>query len=283
MNENREYRSDVFSMLMEKPEYALQVFNALNGTNYTDPGVVEMCTLAKGISLSVRNDASFIIDMHLSIYEHQSTYNPNMPLRSAIYLGEVIRPWLKGRDLYGSKRIMIPTPHLVVFYNGVKGCPEKEVQRLSDSYLHSGEPEVEIICTLYNINAGNNEDLLNRCPVMREYMIFVNRVRENEEAGSENPIADAIDWCVENGVLKEFLSERRKEVIKAMTIDMTFEAREEIIRREEREQGIEQGNLTSLRNLMTNLKLSAEEALKAIGIAPEDNEKYLSMLSRQEV
>ena len=291
MNENREYRSDVFSMLMEYPEYALQVFNALNGTNYSDPEVVEMCTLAKGISLSVRNDASFIIDMHLSIYEHQSTYNPNMPLRAAIYLGEVIRPWLKGRDLYASRRIMIPTPHLVVFYNGVKGCPEKEVQRLSDSYRHDGEPEVEVICTLYNINAGNNEDLLDRCPVMREYMIFVNRVRENEEAESENPIADAIDWCVENGVLKEFLSERRKEVIKAMTIDMTFEAREEIIRNEGIEQGIEQGMekgmekgiLTSLRNLMTNLKLSAEEAITTLGIAPEDNEKYLSMLSRKEV
>ena len=118
-----------------------------------------------------------------------------------------------------------------------------------------------------------------------------------------NPIADAIDWCVGNDVLKEFLSERRKEVIKAMTIDMTFEAREEIIRKEGIEQGIEQGikqgikqgraegraegmeqgNLTSLRNLMTNLRLSAEEALKAIGIAPEDNEKYLSMLSRKEV
>ena len=110
-------------------------------------------------------------------------------------------------------------------------------------------------------------------------MIFVNRVRENEEAGSENPIADAIDWCVENGVLQEFLSERRKEVIKAMTIDMTFEAREEIIRNE----GIEQGILTSLRNLMTNLKLSAEEAITTLGIAPEDNEKYLSMLSRKEV
>ena len=115
----------------------------------------------------------------------------------------------------------------------------------------------------------------------------MNRVRENEEAGSENPIADAIDWCVENGVLQDFLSERRKEVIKAMTIDMTFEAREEIIRNEGIEQGMEQGMekgiLTSLRNLMTNLKLSAEEAIKTLGIAPEDVEKYLSMLSKKEV
>ena len=185
---------------------------------------------------------------------------------------------------------MIPTPHLVVFYNGVKGCPEKEIQRLSDSYSHTGEPEVEIVCTLYNINSGNNEDLLNRCPVMREYMIFVNRVRENENSGSETPIADAIDWCVRNDVLREFLSERRDEVIKAMTIDMTFEARERIIRKEEREQGISQGItqgitqgiLTSLKKLMTNLQLSAEEAIDTLGIAPEETDKYLALLSQSE-
>ena len=241
MSENREYKSDVFSMLMQYPENALQVFNALNGTNYTDPGVVEMCTLAKGISLSVRNDASFIIDMDLSIYEHQSTYNPNMPLRSLIYLGDVIRPLIKGRDLYGSKRVMIPTPHMVVFYNGTKDCPEREVQRLSDSYVHDGEPEVELICVMYNINSGNNEDFLSECSVLREYMCFVNKVRENEDAERETPVEDAIDWCVENDVLREFLLERKDEVVKAMTIDMTFEAREEIIRKEEREQGREEG------------------------------------------
>ena len=205
MSENREYKSDVFSMLMQYPENALQVFNALNGTNYTDPEVVEMCTLAKGISLSVRNDASFIIDMDLSICEHQSTYNPNMPLRSLIYLGDVIRPLVKGRDLYGSKRIMIPTPHMVVFYNGTKDCPEREVQRLSDSYAHDGEPEVELICVMYNINSVNNEDFLSECSVLREYMCFVNKVRENEDAESETPVEDAIDWCVENDVLREFL------------------------------------------------------------------------------
>ena len=150
---------------------------------------------------------------------------------------------------------MIPTPHLVVFYNGVKGCPEKEIQRLSDSYSHTGEPEVEIVCTLYNINSGNNEDLMDKCPVLRE-----------------------------------FLSERRDEVIKAMTIDMTFEARERIIRKEEREQGISQGItqgitqgiLTSLKKLMTNLQLSAEEAIDTLGIAPEETDKYLALLSQSE-
>ena len=267
MNENREYKSDVFSMLMENPEYALQVFNALNGTDYTDPTLVEICTLAKGISLSVRNDASFIIDMDLSIYEHQSSYNPNMPLRSLIYLGEVLKPLVKGRDLYGSNRITIPTPHLVVFYNGTKDCPETEMQRLSDSYEHSGEPEVELTCIMYNINAGYNEEFKSRCPVMQEYMCFVDKVRELETAEDECPIEDAINWCIANDVLSDFLSKRKDEVKKAMTIDMTFEAREEIIRKEEREagrlQGIEQG-IGKAARMLVELGMPKEKAMETL-------------------
>ena len=77
---NREYKSDVFSMLMEDKTNALEVYNALNDTSYDDPELVEMHTLDKGVSLSVRNDAAFVVDASLSIYEHQSTVCPNMPL-----------------------------------------------------------------------------------------------------------------------------------------------------------------------------------------------------------
>ena len=118
LTENREVKSDVFSMLMEIPENALQVYNAVNGSNYTDPSLVQVTTLKKGISLSIRNDASIIVDMHLNIYEHQSTYNPNMSLRSLIYLVEIIKPLIKNEDLFGRKLIKIPTPKFVVVYNG---------------------------------------------------------------------------------------------------------------------------------------------------------------------
>jgi len=144
--ENREYKSDVFSMLMEEPEYALEVYNVLNGSNIEDPSVVEMVTLAKGISLSVRNDAAFIVDTDMNIYEHQSTYNPNMPLRSVLYFAEIIKAILKDRDLFSRHRIMIPTPQFVVFYNGIENRLEYEEQRLSDAYNHEGNPSLELIC-----------------------------------------------------------------------------------------------------------------------------------------
>ncbi len=248
MSENREFKSDVFSMLMEDKKNALEVYNALNGSAYDDPDEVELVNLEKGISLSIRNDVAFIVDTDVSIYEHQSSYNPNMPLRSLIYFTEIIREYvIQNKDLFGSRRIMLPTPHFAVFYNGVVSRPAKEVLRLSDSYNKpTDEPVLELECIVYNINSGKDNGLLNKCEVLKEYTFFVEKVRENESQGIENPIEEAIEYCVWNHVLERFLTERKSEVLKAMTIDMRFERREGLIRKEEREYGLVEGDTKRL-------------------------------------
>lgn len=188
MTENREVKSDVFSMLMENKENALAVYNALNGSDYRDAELIEVRTLERGISLSLRNDSAFIVDMSLNLYEHQSTYNPNMPLRSLIYLAEILKPFVKKEDMFGRRRVMIPTPHFVVFYNGREKRPAVEVLRLSDSYIKPLEvPELELTCTVYNINPGNNEEMVGRCPVLSGYATFIEKVRELDAAGEESP------------------------------------------------------------------------------------------------
>lgn len=267
MAENREVKSDVFSMLMEDKQNALQVYNGLNGSNYKDPELIEMTTLKKGISLSIRNDASYIVDMNLNIYEHQSTYSPNMPLRSLIYLVNVIKPLIKNRDLYGRKLIYVPTPHFVAFYNGQEKRPAVEVLKLSTAFEKKTEnPELELSCTVYNINPGYNDELLEKCSVLREYTQFIERIRYSEKLESETPIEDAIKWCIKEDILKDFLSRRKEEVLKAMDIDMTFERREELIRRDEREDGRAEGRAeareSDARKIAAKLGMSYEEALK---------------------
>ena len=118
MSGNREYKSDVFSMLLENPNNALQLYNALNQSNYTDPEMVEIRTLDKGVSLSVRNDSAFVLDSNLSIYEHQSTICPNMPVRCLIYFSNIIEKIVKGHNIYGKTLVKIPTPRFAIFYNG---------------------------------------------------------------------------------------------------------------------------------------------------------------------
>lgn len=247
MTGNREYKSDVFSMLLEDPQNALDLYNAVNNSDYTDSNLVEMCTLDRGISLTVRNDASFILDMNLSIFEHQSTVCPNMPVRSLIYFTCILKPILKERHIYGRRIVKIPTPRFAVFYNGDEEQPEQYKLRLSDSFIHQVEnPEIELTCTVYNINHGKNGELLEKCKFLRDYMIFVDYVRENRRVnGYDNPghsIETAIDRCIEENVLREFLIKRRTEVVKIMTLDYTFDRQITLERRESREEGFTEGH-----------------------------------------
>ena len=202
---NREYKSDVFSMLLEDRARALDVYNAMAGTAYTNPEIIEIHTLESGVSLTVHNDASFVVSMDsvLNIYEHQSTYNPNMPLRELIYFVTIIKKLIENRYLLSHKLVKIPTPKFAVFYNGDKNRPEREVLKLSDAYENQSDgPQLELMCTVYNINPGNNEDLKKRSQTLREYMIFVGYVNENlakaEKGGKdyETAIRDAVNRCI---------------------------------------------------------------------------------------
>ena len=235
-NGNNEYKSDVFSMLLQEKWRALEVYNAINGTAYDDPEQVELTTLEnRSFSLTVRNDASFILDADLSLYEHQSTYCPNMPLRDLFYFASIIQKQIHSqkRDLYGKTLVKIPVPHFVVFYNGKDHAPEHYTLRLSDAFEREIDaPEIELVCHVYNINQGNNTELLTKCSTLREYMYFVDLVREyhkkNEFSNLEDAIHQAIEQCIKENVLRDFLVEHRAEVTHMMTLDFTFERRLEL-------------------------------------------------------
>ena len=268
-NGNREYKSDVISMMLQIPEYALDIYNAMNNSGYTDPDMIQIMRLENGISLSVRNDASFFISNYLNLYEHQSTYSPNAPLRFLIYLTNLLKTTIRKRDLYSRKRVQIATPHFAVFYNGTEKRPEKEVLKLSDAFINRTDtPEIELAVTVYNINPDNNTQLLEKSKVLSGYMIFVNRVRENLEhqrkieqntrflsseyneaehddtelmEDLEAAINEAIDHCIENHIMETFFRENRSEVTKSMVLNYTWERREELIRAEEYEDGRREG------------------------------------------
>lgn len=246
---NREYKSDVFSMLMEDNARALDVYNAMAGTAYTNPEIIEIHTLESGVSLTVHNDASFVVSMDsvLNIYEHQSTYNPNMPLRELIYFVTIIKKLVENRYLLSHKLVKIPTPKFAVFYNGEKFRPEREVLKLSDAYENqSDEPQLELTCTVYNINPGNNEDLKKRSQTLREYMIFVGYVNENlakAKKDYETAIRDAMNRCIAEDILKDFLLERGEDVQKSMMFDLTYEKQMENAKREWYNDGVEEGRV----------------------------------------
>lgn len=262
---NREYRSDVFSMLMEDKANALSLYNAVNNSNYDNPDDVEIYKLDKGISLSVRNDASFILDAHLSVYEHQSTMCPNMPIRSLIYYSNMVERLVKNKNVYGSSKVFLPTPHFAVFYNGDLNQPDIQYMKLSDLFEAPVEnPELELTCVVYNINKGHNEQIMKKCQFLREYMVFVDYVRDFYRAMDYNNIKDAIeraiDRCIEEDVLKGFLIKNRWEVVKVVELDYTHDRQIQLEREEGREEGRVEERITMVAKL---LKIMSPEDVKA--------------------
>ena len=217
---NIKHKDRVFRMLFGYEKYKenlLELFNALNDTAYTNPDDLEINTLDDVFYMKMKNDVSCIIDNRIAIYEHQSTWNYNMPLRGFRYTAELYNKFIMENDLdvYRRKMIKLPTPQYVVFYNGLEKRPEKEILRLSDSFIMPcSEGEYEWTATVYNINDGHNKDLMNKCKILQEYATMVAKIREFRQKGCDLDMAieEAIEYCLTHEVLKDFLLEHKSEV-----------------------------------------------------------------------
>ena len=225
---NREYKSSLFAFMLSQKEYALQVYNVLNNSNYTNPDDVEITTLENVVFINIKNDVSFVLDNIFNLYEHQSTFNPNMPLRSLLYIADSYERMIKEQNLniYGSKLIKLPTPKCVVFYNGEKEYPDKKILNLSDSFENkSTESDVQISVTMLNINYSHNKELLDKCEVLRGYSLYNEKFREyNKLEGVDKTEAahKALDYCIQHNVLADFFKKRRNEVV-GMVLEYTAE------------------------------------------------------------
>ncbi len=235
----RNYKDTVSRMLFREPENALSLYNALNGTSYTDASQITFNMLDNAIYMGMQNDISFLIMNEVNLYEHQSTYNLNMPLRDLFYVAELLQVYVKDQSLYSSKLIKLPTPHFVVFYNGIESKPEKRILRLSEAFeVPTDDPELELKVTILNINPKMNEELKGKCPVLKQYTQYVEQVRYNSaNMPLEQVVEEAIEYCVRHDILKVFLLNQRAEVVKMSIFEYDEEREIELIRRDEREIG----------------------------------------------
>ncbi len=239
----RNHKDTLFRMLFKEKENLLSLYNAVNGTCYTDAEELEITTLENAVYMNYKNDISFVFDFELMLYEHQSTVNPNMPLRDLIYVTKVLQGIIRNENLYSSMLIKLPTPRFVVFYNGRDCQPGEQTLRLSDSFKKELErPELELIVTVYNINWGCNTELMKACRLLKEYAQYVEQVRKMaKELSFPDAVEQAVDYCIQNGILADFLLKNRAEAIE-MSI---FEYDEEKYLKSEREvwrkEGIKEG------------------------------------------
>ena len=130
----RDHKDTLFRMIFSTRENLLSLYNAVNHSHYTDAKALEIVTLENAVYMNMKNDQAFLLDMQLNLYEHQSTWNPNMPLRFLIYVTKEYQMLIRNQTLYASTLVELPTPHFVVFYNGEEEREAESVLKLSHSF-----------------------------------------------------------------------------------------------------------------------------------------------------
>ncbi len=215
---NAEHKDRLFNFIFGREEnrgWTLSLYNAVNGSDHDDEALIEFNTLEDVIYLSMKNDTSFLIGNIMSVYEHQSTFNPNMPLRLLEYVGKLYSSYISRNKLnkYGEKLIKLPMPKLVVFYNGLKEYADETMLRLSDSFdKNREEADIEVKVRMLNVNHGRNKELMDRCEPLAEYAWFIEEIRKNQKDHDiGNSVRMAIEHMPDNYVIKGFLIGHIKE------------------------------------------------------------------------
>ena len=243
LRSNRNYKDTVFRMLFSDRKNLLSLYNAVSGAHYEDPEMLEIVTLENAIYMGMKNDLAFIIDTDLFLYEHQSTYNPNMPLRDLFYISSEYQKLVDKKSLYSSILQKIPAPQFIVFYNGTEKKKDSWVNHLSEAFENlSGNPKLELEVLTLNINEGHNPELMEQCQTLREYAQYVACVRRYaREFELNKAVKLAVDECIRNNILSEFLRANKSEVISMSIFEYDKEEEERKLRKAEYEAGVAAG------------------------------------------
>ena len=281
--ENRNYKDTLFRMIFRNPEALLSLYNAVNGTNYTNPGDLRVVTLENAIYMNMKNDLALIIDGHINLYEHQSSVNTNMPLRDLIYIAEEYQGMVSNNSMYATRLVKLPTPFFVVFYNGTIKQPEKKELKLSDAFeIKVEEPALELKVIQLNIGAGYNKELKAKCPLLEQYATYVSRVQENSKHMQlKDAVEKAVNDCIKDGVLAEFLRKNRGEAIGMSIFEYDEEREKALMAAAERENGAEEKQVEDLRNLMKTLGCTLDQAMDYLCIEQKEREKFREMVMKE--
>ncbi|WP_306793968.1 hypothetical protein, partial [Agathobacter rectalis] len=271
MKLNKKYKDRLFCLLFGNEEYKeniLSLYNALCNTAHTDVNDIKLYTIDNVIYIEMKNDVSILLDSYLHLWEQQSSYNPNMPLRGLMYFSKMYDRYIveHSYNIYGSTLVKLPTPRYTVLYNGTSKQPAFMKLKLSDAFVHDDTSgDFEWTANMVNINHGMNDELLNNCRPLQEYMLLIEEIRKNRSDGMEveQAVDKAVTYCINNNILSEFLTKHRAEVIDVCITEYDEQAFVNGIR----EEGRQEGRALTLYSLVNSGNLKPDIAAKELGIS----------------
>ena len=218
------YRDHLFIAIFGKDHerskrWRLELYNALNDTNYTNPDELEVNTLENVLFIKMHNDVSFLIDSQMTLYEHQSSPNPNMPLRGLLYFAQLYQKYISNTKikLVSETLRKIPNPNFIVFYNGKVERPEQYDLHLSDAFISEDKSgNFEWTAHVININEKQNLSLQKKCKPLYDYIRFISRINHNKDElqmSVDNAVREAVDWAISQNFLEGYIREQKEEII----------------------------------------------------------------------
>ena len=278
---NRNYKDTVFRMLFSDRKNLLSLYNAISGSDYDNPELLKIVTLENAIYMGMKNDLAFIIDTDLFLYEHQSTYNSNMPLRDLFYISSEYQKLVDHKSLYSSALQKIPAPQFVVFYNGTFKTKDYWVNHLSEAFENlSVEPKLELEVLTLNINEGHNKELMEQCQTLKEYAQYVHCVRKYaKELELSEAVEHAVDECIQKGILSKFLRANKAEVISMSIFEYDKEEEERKLRKAEYEAGVADGFANATKTAAIALaarKMDYAEIAEILNVTAEEIQRWVS-------
>ncbi len=281
---NREYKSSIFTLLFSDKEKLMSLFSAISGEQIDSPDEITINTLTdengykNGIFTKMKNDLSFIIHDTQNMYEHQSTWSDNMPVRMLLYYAELLKKKHPLRSLYKSSSVNLATPTFIVFYNGEsrKDAFEEMTLNLSSHFLRKEKkPSIELTVKVYNINEGHNKELMEACKTLSEYATFVEMSRnalKGARTADEKTRAmnEVLDKCVEQGILADFIREHKEVILMSNVLEFDEKLWEEAIREESFEDGFDQGYDKRLYDMIRDGVISLDKGASYLGVSAEE-------------
>ena len=279
---NRNRKSTLFCLIFgsyENRSWTLALYNAVNKSHYTNPDDITFNTLEDALYMGIKNDVSFILDSVMNLYEHQSTFNPNMPLRQLEYAADLYKKYLANNNLdkFSSKKLNIPLAKLLIFYNGTKDEPPEIILHLSDLYPeHLKEIQADIIVTtkMLNINYDCNKELLDACKPLAEYSWAVDTERRHRKTMStEEAVKRTLEEMPDDFEIKPFLVANKEAVTSSFLTEYDEKLHIENEKNISYEEGKAEGKISTIEEIvlkMLQMDKSVQEISEICGISLED-------------
>ena len=283
---NTKYKDRLFRLIFHGKKELLELYNAVNESNYTNPDELEITTIEDVVYMGMKNDLSFIIGDEMNLYEHQSSVCPNLPLRGLFYFSSVYKSYIEPvkRKLYSTSQLEIPFPQYIVFYNGTEERPEREELKLSNLFIENGKgkkPALECTALVLNVNYGHNKDLMERCKTLKEYAQFIAEIRRNLSYGmkAQEAVEEAVEKCIQNDILSGILRKNRGEIVDSILTEWDEDEYRDYLKEEGIKIGEERGKIAGKIEACQDFRLSKEETLmkiiKDFQLDKEEAEKYM--------